>query len=155
MLNECLSRSLAGTRFRPHIFNMRMNAPGTWMALAILAAAGSPALAQAPPIQPLDLSGIQNQYNSTVQQQNYNTQLNTFRVEQGIAQDRIRELDLTRPFDPFAPPGVFQPQPPGLPALPQQRLPQTQGGQSQAQGNTGAYQPPALPSLSRPAPPRD
>ena len=117
---------------------------GKILSLALLAVSGGAALAQvAPPIQPLDLSGIQGQYNSTIQQQNYGAQLNTFRVDQGVTQDRIRELDLFRPQTPYGATGVFQPQPPGLAPLPQ------------APGNAAPYQPPTLPPLSRPAPPAD
>jgi len=94
-----------------------------WVVAALLAAAG-PALAQSPPpIQPLDLPAIQGQYNSAIQQQNLGTQLNTLRVEQGITQDRIRELDLFRPQTPYGAGAIFQPQPSGLAPLPQPPAP--------------------------------
>ena len=121
---------------------------GKWLSVALLATAGGPAFAQAPPpIQPLDLPAIQGQYQSSIQQQSLGTQLNTYRVEQGITQDRIRELDLFRPQQPYGATTYFQPQPPGLVPLPQSPA-----------GSTGAYQPPALPPLSKPAappPPRE
>jgi len=110
--------------------------------LMLLAAAASPALAQAPPIQPLDLPAIQGQYNSSIQQQNFGTQLNTFRIEQGVTQDRVRELDLFRPQQPFGATTIFQPQPPGVVPLPQ------------SPGVAQPYVPPRLPTASNPSTPR-
>src|SRR5690606_28294402 len=135
MFNECLCAALAGTGLQGHIFPMGMRKRKKIAALALLAGSGA-AFAQAPPpIQPLDLPAIQGQYNSTIQQQDLGTQLNTFRIEQGVTRDRIRELDLFRPQMPFGTPngatGVFLPQPSGVAPL-------------------APYQPPALPPLSKP-----
>jgi hypothetical protein len=71
-------------------------------------------------IAPLDLSGIQNQAQGVIQQQSVGSQLNSLRLQQNITQDRIRELDLFRPQQPFGATTYYQPQPSGLPPLPQQ-----------------------------------
>ncbi len=113
--------------------------------LVLLAAAAGPAMAQVPPIQPLDLPAIQGQYNSSIQQQNFGTQLNTFRIEQGVSQDRVRELDLFRPQQPFGAGTYFQPQPPGVVPLPQ----------SQTSVADQPYTPPRLPAASNPSAPRE
>jgi hypothetical protein len=106
--------------------------------LMLLMAGASPVMAQV--IQPLDLPAIQGQYNSAIQQQNFGTQLNTFRVEQGIAQDRVREMDLFRPQQPFGATTYFQPQPPGI-------VPQSSGAPQ-------PYVPPRLPAASIPSAPK-
>jgi hypothetical protein len=107
----------------------------------MLAAAAGPAMAQV--IQPLDLPAIQGQYNSSIQQQNFGTQLNTFRIEQGVNQDRVRELDLFRPQQPFGAGTYFQPQPPGVVPLPQS-----------SPGAQQPYVPPRLPAAPNPSAPR-
>jgi hypothetical protein len=107
-----------GTQLRVHIFAMGMTPKPKLFALLLVATASGPAWAQ---IQPLDVPGIQSQYNAIIQQQNLGTQLNSLQLQQNLAQDRIRELDLFRPQTPFGATSVFQPQPPGLaptPALP-------------------------------------
>jgi hypothetical protein len=83
-------------------------------------------------IAPMDLSGIQNQAQGVIQQQSVGSQLNSLRLQQNITRDRIRELDLFRPQQPYGataglqPPGAnlpnqtFLPDPSGLPPLPQQ-----------------------------------
>lgn len=94
--------------------------------MVLLAATAGPAFIQSAwaQIAPMDLSGIQNQAQGVIQQQSTGTQLNSLRLQQNIQQDRIRELDLFRPQQPygatsiFQPPGAFQPQPSGVP-LPQ------------------------------------
>ena len=92
------------------------------MVLALVAVA-SPALAQAPVIQPPDLNAIQNQYNSVIQQQSLGTQLNSLGLQQNLNQDRIRELDLFRPQQPYGATTYFQPQPPGNVIQPRTPLP--------------------------------
>jgi hypothetical protein len=87
----------------------------TKLAAMLLAAATGPAWAQ---IQPLDVAGIQSQYNAIIQQQNLGTQLNGLQLQQNLTQDRIRELDLFRPQTPYGATTVFQPQPPGLAPTP-------------------------------------
>ncbi len=95
-----------------------------FLVLALVTAAG-PALAQLP-IQPLDVPGIQSQYNSVIQQQSFGTLLNNLRLQQNLNQDRIRELDLFLPQQPYGATTIFQPQPPGLtpqPPAPPPRIP--------------------------------
>jgi hypothetical protein len=74
-------------------------------------------------IAPMDLGGIQNQAQGVIQQQSVGGQLNSLRLQQNITQDRIRELDLFRP-QPYGATTYYQPhyqpQPSGLPPLPQQ-----------------------------------
>lgn len=98
------------------------------LVVTLLAATAGPASVQlaGAQIAPLDLSGIQNQAQGVIQQQSVGSQLNSLRVQQNVTQDRIRELDLFRPQQPFGtvsvhqPPGAFLPQPSGLAPLPQQ-----------------------------------
>jgi hypothetical protein len=89
------------------------------MVLAAVAGQTSVQLAVAQ-IAPMDLSGIQNQAQGVIQQQSVGSQLNSLRLQQNITQDRIRELDLFRPQQPFGATTYYQPQPSGLPPLPQQ-----------------------------------
>ena len=98
-----------------------MNRQRKWLVLALATTTG-PALAQPLPIQPLDVPGIQSQYNSVIQQQSFGTQLNDLRLQQNLNQDRIRELDLFRPLQPYGATTIFQPQPPGLTPLPQNNV---------------------------------
>ena len=96
------------------------------LGIALLAMTAGPAVSQ---IQPLDLSGIQSQAQGVIQQQSIGGQLNSLQLQQNIQRDRIRELDLFRPQQPFGatsvfqPPGAFQPQPSGLAPLPPQQAP--------------------------------
>ena len=85
--------------------------------IVLLAAMAGPVGAQ---IAPMDLSGIQNQAQGVIQQQSVGSQLNSLRLQQNVTQDRIRELDLFRPQQPYGATTYFQPQPPGLTPLPQQ-----------------------------------
>ncbi len=85
--------------------------------VALAATPASPALAQLPMV-PLDVPGIQGQYNAIIQQQNLGSQLNSLQLQQNMTQDRIRELDLFRPLQPYGATTVFQPQPPCLAPLP-------------------------------------
>ena len=104
------------------------------LGIALLAVTAGPAAAQ---IQPLDLAGIQSRAQGVIQQQSVGGQINSLRLQQNIQPDRIRELDLFRPQQPFgatsvfqppgallpAPSAVFLPQPSGVTPLPEQSAP--------------------------------
>jgi hypothetical protein len=83
------------------------------VALVLAATASGPAFAQ---VTPPDLSGIMNNYNSVIQQQNLGTQLNNLQLQQNLQSDRIREFELFRPQTPYGAGAVFQPQPTGVDA---------------------------------------
>ena len=94
------------------------------LGIALLAVAAGPAAAQ---IQPLDLAGIQSRAQGVIQQQSVGGQINSLRLQQNIQQDRIRELDLFRPQQPYSATSTFQPPGALLPAPSAVFLPQPSG----------------------------